>query len=116
MTHEEVLAMASEANLPACHTTHPKALERFAKLVRDDYSNKHAKLWLGRMDEAVKAERDPRTQPAAREPLTPEQIDEIFVQVVDAFERGEIEYESHGLARAIEAAHGITAPQQKDAT
>ena len=58
MTQEEVIAMAREANLPACHTTHPKALERFAKLVRDDYSNKHAALWLRRMDEAVRAERE----------------------------------------------------------
>jgi hypothetical protein len=30
----------------------------FAKLVRDDYSNKHAQLWLKRIDEAVKAERE----------------------------------------------------------
>ena len=29
-----VFEMAREANLPACHTTHPKALERFAELVR----------------------------------------------------------------------------------
>jgi hypothetical protein len=33
-------------------------LEAFAKLVRDDYSNKHAQLWLKRIDEAVKAERE----------------------------------------------------------
>jgi hypothetical protein len=30
----------------------------FAKLVRDDYSNKHAQLWLKRIDEAVKDERE----------------------------------------------------------
>jgi hypothetical protein len=30
----------------------------FAKMVRDDYSNKHAQLWLKRIDEAVKAERE----------------------------------------------------------
>ena len=30
----------------------------FAKLVRDDYSNKHAQLWLKRIDEAVEAERE----------------------------------------------------------
>ena len=33
ITKEEVMQMAREANLPACHTTHPKALERFAQLV-----------------------------------------------------------------------------------
>jgi len=33
-------------------------LIQFAKLVRDDYSNKHAQLWLKRVDEAVKAERN----------------------------------------------------------
>ena len=32
----EIMEMAREANLPACHTTHPKALERFAALVRED--------------------------------------------------------------------------------
>jgi hypothetical protein len=33
MTSEEIMQMAREANLPSCHLTHPKALERFAKLV-----------------------------------------------------------------------------------
>ena len=33
-------------------------VERFEALVRDDYSNKHAQLWLKRIDEAVKAERE----------------------------------------------------------
>ena len=33
-------------------------LEAFAKKVRDDYSNKHAQLWLKRIDEAVRAERE----------------------------------------------------------
>jgi hypothetical protein len=32
--------------------------ERLVELVRDDYSNKHAQLWLKRIDEAVKAERE----------------------------------------------------------
>ena len=31
-TTDEVLAWAREADLPACHTTHPKALIRFAAL------------------------------------------------------------------------------------
>lgn len=28
--------LATEAHLPACHTTHPIALARFAKLIRED--------------------------------------------------------------------------------
>jgi hypothetical protein len=33
MTKEEILKLAHQANLPPCHTTHPKALARFAALV-----------------------------------------------------------------------------------
>jgi hypothetical protein len=33
MTLEQIMEMASKANLPACHLTHPKALQRFADLV-----------------------------------------------------------------------------------
>lgn len=33
MNREDIIHMAREANLPSCHTTHPKALERFAVLV-----------------------------------------------------------------------------------
>ena len=33
MTEDKIIRMAREVNLPACHTTHPKALERFAGLV-----------------------------------------------------------------------------------
>ena len=36
--------MAREANLPACHATHPKALERFAALVREDEREASAKV------------------------------------------------------------------------
>ena len=49
---------------------------------------------------------------AAREPLTDEQIDEIHLANSDAYERGDVEYESHGFARAIEHHHGITAAQK----
>lgn len=35
MNEKDIISMAQEANLPACHLTHPKALERFAKLVAD---------------------------------------------------------------------------------
>ena len=48
----------------------------------------------------------------AREPLTDEQIDEIHLANSDAYERGDVEYESHGFARAIEHHHGITATQK----
>ena len=33
MNREEIIRMAREADLPSCHTTHPKALERFANIV-----------------------------------------------------------------------------------
>jgi hypothetical protein len=33
MTKDDILRMAREANLPECHTTHLKALKRFADLV-----------------------------------------------------------------------------------
>ena len=33
MTRDDIIRMAREADLPACHTTHPKALARFAALV-----------------------------------------------------------------------------------
>jgi len=35
MTDEQIIEMAREANLPSCLATHPKALERFAKLVAE---------------------------------------------------------------------------------
>jgi len=35
-----------------------EATERFAKLVKDDYSKRHARLWLKRIDDAVKTERE----------------------------------------------------------
>jgi hypothetical protein len=33
MTIDDITRMARDANLPECHTTHPKALERFADIV-----------------------------------------------------------------------------------
>ena len=39
MTKDEIYKMAQKANLPACHITHPKALERFAELVREHERN-----------------------------------------------------------------------------
>ncbi len=64
MTRDDIIRMAKEAGSEAFK--YPSmiseedwlVLERFAKLVRNDYSNKHAQLWLKRIDEAVKAERE----------------------------------------------------------
>ncbi len=33
MDREDIIRMAWKANIPSCHITHPKALERFAVLV-----------------------------------------------------------------------------------
>jgi len=57
MTQDEIIEMAKEAGLLG-GPVFTQGLEHFAKLVRNDYSNKHAQLWLKRIDEAVKAERE----------------------------------------------------------
>ena len=44
MKRDEVQKMAQKANLPACHITHPKALERFAILVAKQQREEDAKL------------------------------------------------------------------------
>ena len=44
MTKDEVYKMAQKANLPACHITHPKALERFAILVAKQQREEDAQL------------------------------------------------------------------------
>lgn len=67
MNREETIRMAREAGAERNPdfpdwSLDDDTLERFAALVRDDYSNKHAKLWLGRIDKAVKAERDKLAQ------------------------------------------------------
>ena len=49
MTRDDIVKWAQEANLPPCHTTHPKALERFAKLVAEyerEECAKAAEEWL----------------------------------------------------------------------
>ena len=68
---DEVLNMARQAGIEFNEERIPETgfkyqgsmivldeLEAFAKLVRNDYSNKHAQLWLKRIDDAVKAERE----------------------------------------------------------
>ena len=44
MAREDIIRMAREANLPSCHTTHPKALERFAGLVAAHEREECAKI------------------------------------------------------------------------
>ena len=44
MTKDEIHKMAQKANLPSCHLTHPKALERFAILVAKQQREEDAKL------------------------------------------------------------------------
>jgi hypothetical protein len=44
MTKEDIYKMAQKSNLPACHITHPKALERFAILVAKQQREEDAKL------------------------------------------------------------------------
>ena len=54
VTRDQLIEMAKESGLPVNHPDWVEAAERFAKLVRDDYSNKHAQLWLKRLDLAAK--------------------------------------------------------------
>ena len=64
MTRDDIIRMAREAGSEAfkypnlISETDWQIFERFAKLIRNDYSKKHAQLWLKRIDEAVKAERE----------------------------------------------------------
>ena len=55
MTREDIIRMAQEAG---CDIAWANSLERFAKLVRDDYSNKHANLWLDRCHKFMLDERE----------------------------------------------------------
>jgi hypothetical protein len=58
----DTIDMARESQMPfywqSGEIAHLEQLKAFEALVRDDYSNKHAQLWLKRIDEAVKAERE----------------------------------------------------------
>lgn len=44
MNKDEIIKLAQKASLPACHITHPKALERFAILVAKQQREEDAKL------------------------------------------------------------------------
>ncbi len=39
-------------------SVYPSDLERFAEIVRKDYSFTHAQMWLKRFDDVIKAERE----------------------------------------------------------
>jgi hypothetical protein len=60
MDREDIIKMAKEVWFAGDVYIGPnhESLEQFAELVRNDYSSKHASLWLRRIDEAVKAERE----------------------------------------------------------
>ncbi|GEM_PF-3880395 len=62
MTSDEIIKLVQDNGL----TLHGD-IEHFAALVRDDYSYKHASLWLTRIDEAVKAEREACAEAAGPE-------------------------------------------------
>jgi hypothetical protein len=57
MTKEEIIEMAKKCGWdnPAINMS---PLYEFAKLVRADYGKLHASLWLKRIDDAVKKERE----------------------------------------------------------
>lgn len=59
MTQQEIIEIATKV-YGECdwHESALLHLEAFAKLVRNDYSNKHAQLWIKRIEDAVKAERE----------------------------------------------------------
>jgi hypothetical protein len=59
MDRETIIKLAHKAESPEWGDwfTDEDALERFAKLVRDDYSFTHAQLWIKRINDAVAAER-----------------------------------------------------------
>jgi hypothetical protein len=45
MTEKEMMKLADQANLPMCHLSHPKALKRFAKLIKE-YETEKIKLMV----------------------------------------------------------------------
>ena len=53
MDREDIIRMAWKANLPSCHITHPKALERFANLVAAHEREESVKKVEKLLDEVV---------------------------------------------------------------
>lgn len=63
MNKQEIIDMARQSHVVPYivrpeDTEYLKRLEEFAKMVRDDYSKRHAQLWLKRIDAAVEEERE----------------------------------------------------------
>jgi len=62
LTKEDTIRLAREAGLVPlnveCDPTYIPVIERFAELVRKEYSFTHAQMWLKRFDDAIKAERE----------------------------------------------------------
>ena len=67
MNKEKIIEMAKEyfssieydsGDVHKCYEFSFEELVNFAEMVRDDYSKKHARLWLKRIDDAVNAERE----------------------------------------------------------
>ena len=68
MTKEEVIAMSRKAGFMLRSESvdgesdwwecFDEEIESFAKLVVDDYSNKHSEFWLKQIDKAVNGERE----------------------------------------------------------
>jgi len=51
--NDRIIELARQARLPACHASHPKALERFAELIRQDEREACAEHYLSIMRDAV---------------------------------------------------------------
>jgi hypothetical protein len=82
--------------------------EACAKLVRDDYSNKHAQLWLKRIDEAVRAERNKLAAwmiqfgfATGHGDTMEELVDALGTEIVDRID-GEVEAEREACAQLCE--------------
>lgn len=64
MNREDTIRMIKEAGISTGGhpmnplSVYPSDLERFAEIVRKDYSFTHAQMWLKRFDDAIKAERE----------------------------------------------------------
>ncbi len=64
MKREDTIRMIKEAGISTGGhpmnplSVYPSDLERFAEIVRKDYSFTHAQMWLKRFDDAIKAERE----------------------------------------------------------
>ena len=51
MNDDKIIELAREAGYGwSTADMHFHALQRFARLIRDDYSNKHARLWIKRIE------------------------------------------------------------------